>query len=74
MFALIEAELCGLALPMFQEFVDGQADVLENLAEQNRRDISPGMNGYGGAATVRVSELFVGTALTNLDKTEVFED
>jgi len=57
---------------MLQEFVDGQPDVFENLAEQNRRDVSAGTNMDSGSVTVRVPELLVGTTLAKSRRSREF--
>ena len=56
-----------------EKFLNGEADVAGNLAQESRRDISARMNRHGGYATIRVPELLVRAALAKLAKTEALQ-
>ncbi len=51
-------------LQIFEKLLDCQADILDNLPQQERRDIATGVKRNGRVAAIRMSELFVRTALT----------
>jgi hypothetical protein len=48
---------------MTQELLHREADILYDLAQEPWRNVSPGMIGYGGAASVIVPILHVRAAL-----------
>ena len=56
----------GLGLPMLKELIGGEADVLDDLAEKIRRDVATRMKRNRRDATIGVTKLLVGAALTNL--------
>lgn len=62
------------ALCTLQQVLQRQADVLCDLAQQNRRDISSGMHGNGCASAIRVPKLLVRAPLANLSKAQCFQD
>jgi hypothetical protein len=49
-----------------QELLDGQADVLRDLPEEDGRNVAAGMKGDGGGPSVQMAELPVGAALPHL--------
>lgn len=55
-------------LTMFQEFPDGEADVLGDLAEQGRGDVAALVHRHGGAPAVGVPVLHMGAALPHDNK------
>lgn len=57
-----------------QEFLHGHANVLGNLAQQDRRDIAPSVKWHRGPAARRITELAVRPSLPHLDKTQAKQD
>jgi hypothetical protein len=57
-------------LPMLQELFDRDADVFCDLPYQNRRNVSSLVNWNGCIPAIRVPELMVRSALSNLDEAE----
>lgn len=53
-----------------EELFDLDVDVLEDLAEKRRRDVSPLVHRYRRAASIRMPELHVRSALPDLFETE----
>jgi hypothetical protein len=56
-----------------KELFDSQADIARDLSEQRGRNVSTAVKRYGRAATIRVSVLTMGPALTGFDEAESFE-
>ena len=52
-----------------KELLDGQVNVVGNLPQEDRRNVSASMNRYGSNAAIRMTKLLVGTLLPNLFKT-----
>lgn len=52
------------------QFVDGEADVLGNLAQQDRRNVAPSVERHRGAASLAIPELFVRATLADFDKAQ----
>jgi hypothetical protein len=61
------------ALPL-QEFFDGEADVSSNFAKQGRRDVATGMEGNRRASPIRVPELAMRSALSDLLKPDAQQE
>ena len=61
-------EVAGRISTACKKLVEGQPDILGDLAQQDRRNVTPLMEWNGGAPAVGMTKLFVRTALTNLDK------
>ena len=59
---------------MCDEFVDAQASLSGNLAQQKRGKIAGYVNGHGGGPSVGVAEPLVGAALAYLSEAERSED
>ena len=59
--------LSGAAL---KQCFDGQADVAGNLAQQDRRDVAPLVEGNRRATSIRVAELLVRPSLPDFDEAE----
>jgi hypothetical protein len=59
--------------PVLEEFAYCKADVTGDAAQENGRDITPGMKGNGGSPPVRMPKLLVGTLLTHLFETELLQ-
>ena len=55
-------------LPLRDELGGIHADITRDLPDEGGRYIAPGVKRHGRESTVWVSELLVGTALTNLPK------
>jgi len=51
-----------------QELIDGQTHIFGNSTQQDGRDISSPMKQHGGAPSVRMSILLVGTFLPDFDE------
>ena len=62
------------SLPTFEEFLGRHADVFDDLAKENGRDIPGGVERYGGDPAVGVPKLLVRSALPNLHEAECLED
>ena len=60
-------------LPVRNELMNRQTNVLRDLAEQRRRDVSSFVERDRCAATIRVTVLDVGATLTDRDKTQPFK-
>ena len=58
---------------MSEKLVHSQTDVLDDLSEKYGRDITSGMKGNSGTASVRMPELHVGPALTHVYKAHRFQ-
>ena len=54
------------------KFLRGQSDILDNLSEKKRRNVSTRMKGNSRSATVSMTILLVRTALTDLDEPKSF--
>jgi len=61
-----EAEGRNGRSPISQEFFDGKADILSDLTQQNRRNISSRMEGNRSATIVGMAILFMEAPLPNL--------
>jgi len=57
-------------LTVLEQIIDVQADILGDLAQQNRREVAAGVKRHRGRATIGVAELLVRTALAHLGKPE----
>src|SRR4051812_44915798 len=55
------------------KILGGTADVTGYLAQQHRRDVSPLVERHRGSPAVRMAELFVRTALPDLDEAQRFQ-
>jgi len=60
--------------PISKELFDGQLYVLGNLTQEDRRDITALMKGNGRTMSVRMPELPMGTALTDFDEPQGFQN
>ncbi len=82
--ALIGVPLCLIALnhgfqslfkmiqsSIGQKFIRRQVDILDDLAQQRRRDIAAPVNRNSGSPTVRVPKLLMRTPLPYLNKTQL---
>jgi hypothetical protein len=56
-----------------QKLFWGDADVLDDLAKQERRDVTSAVDRNCRVATVRMAELLVGAALPDLNEAKSFE-
>ena len=59
---------------MLEEFAYREADVTDDAAEQNGRDVTPNMEGNSGCPAVCMPELLMGTLLAHLLETEVLQN
>lgn len=60
----------GMLSAVCDKVVDGQADIAGNLAEQDRREITPGMDWDGRCAAVRMPEPLVGAPVASFREAE----
>jgi hypothetical protein len=60
-------------LKTFKNIIDRQVDVLGDLAEQYRGDVSASVERHGCAASIRMAELLVGASLPDFLETQSFE-
>jgi len=63
----------GRSFWALKKFLHRESDIFDYLPEQYRRYVPPAVKGYGGAASIRMAELFVRSPLSDLLKTESFE-
>jgi hypothetical protein len=56
------------------EFLARETNVFDNLPQQKRRDITASVKRNGRASSIRVTILFMGAALTNFDKSHLFQN
>lgn len=54
-----------------KEILNGKADVLGDLAQEEGRDVSPGVERHGGITTIEMAKLLVRAALTHFFETEL---
>ena len=66
--------LAGIVLTTFEQFFDTQTDILGDLAQQDRGNIPTGVERHGSAATIGMTELLVGTALSGFDEAERLQE
>ena len=59
---------------VLEEFAYREADVTGDAAQQNGGDVTANMEGDGGCPAICVPELFVGTLLAHLFKTELLQN
>src|SRR5450759_4375468 len=57
-------------LTVLEQIIDGQTDVLGDLAQKNRREVAASVKRHRSRATIGVAKLLVRTALAHLGKTE----
>ena len=55
---------------MQQELLRRESNIFDDLAKQERRDIAAAVKGNSRAASVRMSELFMLSALTHFNETD----
>jgi hypothetical protein len=60
-----------VSLPIREEFVECQSDVLGNLSQQYRGNVPPLVIGNRGDFPSRIAELLVRTTLPHLDKAKL---
>ena len=56
------------------EFLARETNVFDNLPQQKRRDITASVKRNGRASSIRMTILFMGAALTNFDKSHLFQE
>ena len=61
-------------LPVIQEVVERQTDILDDLTQNHGRHVSAGMVRNGGAASIGMPVLHVRATLPGQDKTQGIED
>jgi hypothetical protein len=61
-------QLSRLVLRTALELFDSEADVRRDLANQDRRDVAPGMKGHRRAVPARLPVLSMGAALPDFDE------
>ena len=69
----LSGDIAGCNLPLFQKVLNGQPDVLGDLAKKDRRDVAAGVKWESRASPVRVPVLFVRPALSDFRKAEPIE-
>ena len=60
--------------PVLEEFAYCKTDVTGDAAQENGRDVTPGMKGNSGCSSVCMPKLLVGTLLAHLLETEVLQN
>ncbi len=60
----------GVGLSVFEQLIKREVNVLGDLTEQDRRDVSRLMKRYGGAATGSIAKLFMRATLADFREAE----
>ena len=59
---------------IFEKLTDGESCVFYDAMQQEWRDVSTGVEGDGGASSVRMTELLVRPALPDLGQAEMLQN
>jgi len=69
-----KARVSNVQLPMTKEFIGSQADVFDNLAQEDWRDVSATVDGYCCTSSIGMAKLLVGAPLPYLFEPEAAEN
>jgi len=73
-FANVSHRFDSIVSQFAQEFLARETNIFDNLPQQKRRDITASVKRNGRASSIRVTILFMGAALTNFDKSHLFQN
>jgi hypothetical protein len=73
-FANVSHRFDPIVSQFAHEFLARETNIFDNLPQQKRRDITASVKRNSRASSIRMTILFMGAALTNFDKSPLFQN